>query len=144
VFRETLNRPIRKRFERNTYTVTDVMDVWECDLLDVKAYAKYKHNHRYNLTVIDVFSKFLYLIPMKTKNGPFVTSAFRSILDDDPNSLRRPVCVRTNKGKEFLNKYFQDMLRDKGIQLHVCKNPDVKHAVVERTQCTIRNKFVRA
>jgi len=30
----TLHRPVRKRFARNPYTVTNVMDVWECDLLD--------------------------------------------------------------------------------------------------------------
>ena len=38
----TLHRPVRKRFARNSYTVTNVTDVWECDLLDVQAYAKYK------------------------------------------------------------------------------------------------------
>jgi hypothetical protein len=32
----TLHRLIRKRFPRNPYTVTNIMDVWECDLLDVK------------------------------------------------------------------------------------------------------------
>jgi len=36
----TLNRPVRKRFAPNTYTVTNVMDKWECDLLDVQAFAK--------------------------------------------------------------------------------------------------------
>jgi len=30
----TLHRPVRKRFARNPYTVTNVRDVWECDLLD--------------------------------------------------------------------------------------------------------------
>jgi len=31
----TVHRPVRKRFARNPYTVTKVMDVWECDLLHV-------------------------------------------------------------------------------------------------------------
>ena len=30
----TLHRPVRKRFARNPYTVTNVGDVWEYDLLD--------------------------------------------------------------------------------------------------------------
>jgi len=80
----TLHRPVWKRFARNPYTVTNVMDVWECDLLDVQSYAKYNDNFRYILLVIDVFSKFLYLIPVKTKSGPAVTAAFRSIFDDKP------------------------------------------------------------
>jgi len=37
----TLHLPVRKRFARNPYTVTNVGDVWECDLLDVQSYAKY-------------------------------------------------------------------------------------------------------
>ena len=39
-----LHRPMRKRFARNPYTVTKVMDVCECDLLDVKSYVKYNDN----------------------------------------------------------------------------------------------------
>jgi len=31
----TLHRPVRERFARNLYTVTKLMDVWECALLDV-------------------------------------------------------------------------------------------------------------
>ena len=72
-------RQVRKRFARNPYTVTNVRDVWECDLLDVQSNAKYNDNFRLVLSVIDLFSKFLYPIPVKTKSGPAVTAAFLSI-----------------------------------------------------------------
>jgi len=52
----TLHRPARKRFARNPYKVTSVMYVWECDLLDVQAYAKYNDNYKYIIAVINVFS----------------------------------------------------------------------------------------
>jgi len=80
----TLQRPERKHFARNPFTVTNVMVVWECDLLDVQSYAKYNDNYKYILSVIDVFSKFLFLVPVKTKSGPSFTTAFLSIFDDDP------------------------------------------------------------
>jgi hypothetical protein len=35
------------------------------------------------------------------------------------------------------------MLRDEGIQLQVCRNPDVKYAVVERAHMTIRDRLYR-
>jgi len=63
----TLHGRVRRRFARNPYTETNVIDVWECDLLDVEAYAKYNDNYRYILSVKDVFSKFLHMIPIKTK-----------------------------------------------------------------------------
>ena len=81
---------------------------------------------------------------MKTKSGPAVTAAFLSIFDEKPKlTSRRPVWVRTDKGKEFLNKDFQDMLRDEGIQFQKCRNPDVKCAVVERAQRTIRDRLYK-
>ena len=80
---------------------------------------------------------------MKTKTRPSVTLACRSIFDDPKKFSRRPVWVRTYKGKEFLNKNFQDMLRDEGIQFQVCRNPDVKFAVVERAHRTIRDRLYK-
>ena len=116
----TLHRLVRKRFARNPYTVTNVRHLWECDLLDVESYAKYNDNFTYILSVIDVFSKFLYLIPVKTNSGPAVTAALLSIFDDKPKlTSRRHVWVHRDKGKEFLNKHFQNMLGDEGIQFQV-------------------------
>jgi len=78
--------------------------------------------HSYILSVIDVLSKYLYLVPVKTNSGLSIPSAFRYLFHE--NDTRSPVCGRTEKGKEFLNKHFQDMLRDEGIQFQVCKNHD--------------------
>jgi len=91
---------------------------------------------------MDVFSKFLYLIPVKTKSGRSLASAFRCIFydyDQRKYSLL-PVWLRTDRGKDFLNKYFQELLLGEGIEFQSCKNPDVKHPVVERAHRTIRDE----
>jgi transposase InsO family protein len=136
----TMHRPVRKHFPRNPYAVNNVNDVWELDLMDVQNLAKYNDKFKYLLSVIDVFSKFLYIVPLKSKTGPAVASAFTSILND---SRKRPIWVRTDKGKEFLNKNFQDALKRAGIQFQVCKNPDAKCAIVERVHRTIRDKLYK-
>jgi len=106
----TLHRPIRKRFARNPYTVNNVMDVWECDLVDVRALGRFNDNYKYILSVIDVFSKFLHLVPLRSKTGTAVASAFTSIFKDSSSRRRRrPVWVRMDKGKEFLNTHFREM-----------------------------------
>ena len=51
--------------------------------------------------------------------------------------------MQTDRGNEFLNRPFQDMLKREGIDFHVCRNPDVKCAVVERVHRTLRNKLYR-
>ena len=139
----TLHRPVKKRFARNPYSVNNVMDVWECDLVDVRALGKYNDKYVYILSVIDVFSKFLHLVPLKSKTGTAVSSAFQSIFKDPRYSTRRPIWLRTDKGKEFLNRQFQDTLKREGIQFQVCKNPDVKCSVVERAHRTIRDKLYK-
>ena len=80
---------------------------------------------------------------MRSKTGTAVTSAFQSIFKDPRYVRRRPVWVRTDKGKEFLNKKFTEMLKREGIQFHVCKNPDVKCSVVERAERTIRDRLYK-
>jgi transposase InsO family protein len=102
----TLHRPARKRFLRNPYNVTNIFDVWECDLIDIHNFSKYD-KYRYLLSVIDVFSKFLDIVPLRAKVGTAVASAFRSILAK--YSHRRPIWLRTDRGKEFLNRSFQDV-----------------------------------
>jgi len=114
--------------------------------VDVQGLGKYNDGVKYLLTVIDVFSKFLHIIPLKSKTCKAVTTAFQSMLKDPKYFKpirRRPVCVRTDRGKEFLNRSFQDMLKREGIEFQTCKNPDVKCSVVERAHRTIRDKLYK-
>jgi transposase InsO family protein len=99
------------------------MDVRECDLIVVPYLARYNDSYRYILSAIDVFSKYLHLVPLKTKTGKAVAEAFRSILEDPRYSARRPLIVQTDKGREFLNRPFRDMLQREGIEHRTCKTP---------------------
>ena len=96
--------------------------------------------------MIDVFSKYLHIVPLKWKTGTAISSAFKSILENPKYSnilQRQPIWVRTDKGKEFLYRHLQDKLKSKGIQFQVGWNPDVKCSIVERAQRTIRDKIYR-
>ena len=78
------------------------MDVWDCDLVDVQVLRKYNARIEYLLSVIDVFSKYRHVVPLKTKTGPTVTAAFQSDLKDRRYSkpVRRgpPGCRWIGKG----------------------------------------------
>jgi len=90
------------------------LDVFEADLVDVQSLAKHNDNHRYLLTVIDVFSKYLHILPLKSKTGKAISEAFETVLNDDKYVeplKRRPIWVRTDKGKEFLGSTFQKLLK---------------------------------
>jgi hypothetical protein len=85
-------------------------------------------------------------VPLKSKKGSVVAEAFGSILRDSrymKPRLRRPLVVQTDKGKEYVNQPFQDFLRREGIEHRICRNPDVKCAVVGRIHRTIREIIYR-
>jgi hypothetical protein len=73
----TLHRPVRKSFPRNPYTPNNVMDVWECDLIDVQSIRRYNDNIKFLLTATDVFSNFIHVVPLRSKTGKDIPAAFR-------------------------------------------------------------------
>lgn len=81
--------PDSQNFPRNLYSVNNATVVWECDLVDVEALSKYNDKLKYLLTVVDLFSKYMYVLPLKWMTGPTVTSAFQSTLRDPKYILRR-------------------------------------------------------
>ena len=46
----------------------------------MQAFARYNKGIRYLLTVIDIFSKFAWVIPLKDKTGKSVTEAFDRVI----------------------------------------------------------------
>jgi hypothetical protein len=114
--------------------------------MDVQNLAKYKDKFKFLLSVVDVFRKFLHIVPLKSKTGPAVASAFPSIFDSPKykKPLRtRPIWVRTDRGKEFLNENFQDALKREGIEFQQCRNPVVKCSIVETVHRTLRDKLYK-
>ena len=92
----------------------------------------------YLLVVIDVFSKYEWVRPMKNKNVRSLLEAFDSILSKD----RKPEKLRTDKGTEFLNETFQQYLKKKDIQFYTANN-EPKASVVERVNRTLKSKLYR-
>ena len=63
----TFYRRVRKRFPRNPCTVYNIMDYWKFVLVDVQGLSKHNDGIKYLLSVLDVFSKYLHIVPMKSK-----------------------------------------------------------------------------
>ena len=84
--KHTLHRPIRKIFPRNQYSANNVKDDWEFELVDVHFLTKYNDKIMFLLSVINFFSKYVNVVPLKSKTRRAVTFAFETILKD-PNYL---------------------------------------------------------
>ena len=133
----TLHRPARRKVNRNQIQVAGLDDQWESDLVDVQSLAKYNNNYRFLLTCIDTLSKYAFVIPLKDKTGDSIVKAFTRIFKE-----RQPRKLRTDSGKEYLNKKVQQYLKSKGI-IFFTSNNDTKCAIVERFNRTLRSKMWR-
>ena len=134
----SLQRPLRRKFKRNTIMVVGIDDQWSADLMDMVKFAKYNNGISYVLVVIDTFSKYLWLKPLKDKKGRSVVSAVKEIFQEG----RVPTRIRTDKGQEFRAKEVQTLLKQRNIT-HLLAGNETKAAVSERAIKTIKSRMYR-
>lgn len=136
----TLHKTARRTFIRNKIIVGSIDQQWQIDLMDMQKLAKSNQNYKYVLTIIDIFSKYAWAIPIKSKSSSDVTKAFQNVLE---TSSRKPRYVQSDKGKEFLNTTFQKMLTINGIAFFTSENDEIKASIVERLNRTVKEKLWR-
>ena len=103
------------------------------DLVEMQAFSKSNRGVRYLLTVIDVFSKYGWMLPLKDKTGKSVADAFKEIFK---KSKRKPKKLWTDKGREFYDKHVMEL----GVELYSAENEE-KSSVVERWYRTMKEKI---
>ena len=65
----TLHKQARRHFPRNHTHVQGIDDQWQADLVDMQEFSRHNSGTKYLLTVIDVFSKYAWEIPLKRKTA---------------------------------------------------------------------------
>jgi hypothetical protein len=71
---------LKRSFKRNKVFVKGVDDQWDVDLMDMTKFAKYNNGYNFILVVIDIFSKYVWLRPLKDKKGESVLKALKDVL----------------------------------------------------------------
>jgi len=74
--------------------------------MDRPSLAKYNKGNKYVLAVIDVFSKYGWLVPLKDKRGVTIATELKKIIK---TSGRSPNKLWVEKGKEFYNKNVKEL-----------------------------------
>lgn len=99
----------------------------------MQAFAKYNDGIKYLLMVIDIFSKYGWIVPIKNKTGKCVAEAFKQIFEN-----RHPEKLWVDKGKEFYNKDIKVL----GVELYSTENEE-KSCVIERWNRTMKDKMFK-
>ena len=130
---EELHKPIIRKFKKRKVYATFEDNIWGVDLAGMQLLSKYNKGIRFLLCVIDIFSKYAWVVSLKDKKGISIVKAFQSILKQ---SNRKPNKIWVDKESEFYNAYFKKWLRDNDIDMYSTHN-EGKSVVAERFIRTI-------
>ena len=136
-----LHKPIIRKFEKRKVYSTVKDNIWGVYLADMQLLSKYNKGIRFLLCVIDIFSKYAWVVPLKDKEGISIVKAFQSILKQS-NSNRKPNKIWVDKGSEFYKAYFKKWLRDNDIVMYSTHN-EGKSVVPERFIKTLKGKIYK-
>ncbi len=134
----SLHRQNRHKFKRLRVITPEVDYQWDCDLAVLINLSKHNGGTRYFLLAVDIFSRYVWTRPLKSKGGEDVTEAFRSIFQEG----RIPQKIRSDKGKEFTSKTLLGFLQSKGVESFTAES-DVKAGYSERAIKTIKAKIYK-
>ena len=136
----SLMRPRRVRFPRAKTVAAGFMTDVQADLADLQSLAKHNKGHRYLLVAVDVLSKRIFVVPLKTKGSEDMLEAFKILISKMPMAPHR---IFSDNGKEFKNKLLNDYFKKEEIEKYESKSTSVKASIAERAIRTIKQRLYR-
>ena len=134
----TLNRGVYRKIPRNRVVVEGIDSQWDIDLADMSQLAEQNDGYKYFMLAIDVFSRYVWVRPVKTKHAEVIMTALESVLKEG----RHPEAIRTDGGREFQNKRMKDFLNKRDIYLFSTYN-ETQANYAERAIKTLKSKLYR-
>ena len=110
----------------------------DIDLADMSYYEKLNNGFKYFLLVIDIFSRFVYTAPLKSKSGMEVSNAIKAIFE---KGYIMEIC-RSDGGSEFSNVFVKKLLREYNVKQVITRNVS-KASVAERAIQNIKSRLFR-
>jgi hypothetical protein len=120
--------------------VEGLYDQFDADLIVIPKYAAANDGIQYLLVAIDVFSRFVWVVPLKNKTGPLVKAAFSKIFRQG----RKPRRIRTDRGSEFTNHIIREFFESEKVNVTLYYTSNEKQAnFAERVIKTLKTKIMR-
>jgi hypothetical protein len=124
----TKHKKRRKRFPRRSIISTELFEIIEADLIDMRSIKNYNDQNQYILILVEVLSGFTYAVSLKNKSANTVLKGFEKIFE---NIQKIPKYIFSDLGLEFFNKTLIEFLKKNGTSIYHTSNYDVKAAHVE-------------
>ena len=110
-------------------------EIWAADLADMSNLSLQNSKIKFLLCVIDIYSKYAWVVPLKNKTGNEVRSAIMKIFKE-----RKPEKIWADRGREFYNKDVETLMDKNNVDLYSTFN-EGKSVVAERFIRTLKEKL---
>ena len=84
---QELNKPTIQKFERKKVIVNHINEIHSTVLVDMTQYSKINKGYKYIFTNIDIFSKYAYAFPLKSKKIQDIKPCFQKIFKKKQTKL---------------------------------------------------------
>ena len=136
---EELHKAIIKKFKQRAVYSRFKDNIWSADLADMQLISKFSKGFRFLSCIIDIFSKYAWVVPLKDKKGVSIVKAFQKILNDSARKLNK---IWVGKGSAFYNNSFKKCLKDNDIEMYLI-HKEGKSVVAERSIRTLKTKIYK-
>ena len=134
---EELNKPVIHKFKRKKTIVNYIDHIHSADLVDIKMYSKINKGYNYIFTNIDIFSKYAWAFPIKTKKIQDVKLCFQKIFKE-----RKPDYLWTDKKPAFFSKEMLKYFEDNNVTIYH-NNSHLKAVNIERFNRSLRELMMK-
>ena len=134
--REQLFYRSKKKYKRLRVEVRKPNEQWQIDLVDMTFMERYNSRVKYLLVVMDVFSRFVWVKKLRSKNSKDVSNKFDEIIGK--NGV--PDTIHSDKGGEFseIRKNAKNGIFGKNVKYRSSENYEMKSVMIERFIRTLR------
>ena len=132
-----MHKTSSKRIKTQRMIFSHLDEQWAADIVYI-GYPKDNQGNQYLLTILDCFSRFLFVKVLKSKSASATAKAFKEVLALG----RHPEVLQTDQGGEFTGNAFQEVIKEYDIWHLLAYGPH-KAALVERVNKTIENRLYK-
>ena len=133
-----LHKPVIRKFKNRKVYSSFRENIWGVDLADMQTLSKYNKGNKCLLSVIDLFSKYAWVIPTKDKKRTSIVNASQKLISKG----RKPNKIWVDQVSEFYNNAFKVFSKINNIEMYLTYN-EGKSVVAERFIRTLKNKIFK-
>ena len=134
---QELNKPTIQKFERQRIIVNHINEIHSTDLVDMTKYSKINKGYKYIFSNIDIFSKYAYAFPLKSKKIQDIKPCFQKIF-----MKNKPKYIWSDKEPALLSKEMQKFFKDNSVKIYHT-NSHLKAVVIERSNRSLRELMMK-